>query len=741
MKGLLFLYFLERGNIMTRKTITIQKGFTLVELIVVIAIIAIIASISIIGFQSYIGRARLSNDVTDAKNMTNVLQAYMVRNNIDEIDPVEIRSVVNIDNEYTFEPRVAGYSFWYDTESNTIQIRSSYEAMSQKGDFTELIGGSKLNTMLLGSSSESLDSLANEPSTGSVLEEIVDGFYVLDVGGSPLVEALYKIRNLRTIQDYETITGVDGTLSELGLNTIRSHIETNYALEDTLFINDFFGVTAEGNEEVSKVVFADGIDMIPRTALSTVKTLPSQIRVPDGVIIEKGAFSNMTSETKILSHNTETLRVEKGAFRDDDPMNQDLVAKETTIDIAQLRVETNMTHITSRFYSNIVEGVQEYYGKTINTHIETPEMDESSFLKVFPLYESQYWTYPVMDAYDSSDPEHDGFYTITQEIYDSSSEFLGKSYEYFAEDIFWEDTFGDATTGSDAGYDTLQYGSNEYPIGVMGWNDGETISVKNWEVFEYRVEDDLENHIGYMRKHSFVEGTSNQRIYGYTFYDLTDTLIPVSNIDSSSFAGFSPETNTYGDQMVEIQMNNGNSFSYPLSLVYLYYFVSYGHISILGSPQEKTYDIYDQSHELIGSYTASNYKYDISLFNFQYGGCENMCFFNTYGGYIVSSISPEPVVNEASDSEGNPLTVNDFLESDSYSFIFDNHIKTVTFDSNVTIALKDDEDLVIYEMHVVYHEINSTVTCEVKGYDERGRLIAKGSTSYVQTYVETNILN
>jgi len=134
-----------------------KKGFTLVELIVVIAIIAILAAVSIVGYQGYINKARTSNDITDARNMTGVLQAYMTLNGLEEVDPAEIRAIVNLENDYSFIPRVAGYSFWYSEATRTIEVKSSFDVMFDEGNFSELTGLTGIETRLLSDNDKNLD--------------------------------------------------------------------------------------------------------------------------------------------------------------------------------------------------------------------------------------------------------------------------------------------------------------------------------------------------------------------------------------------------------------------------------------------------------------------------------------------------------------------------------------------------------------------------------------------------------
>lgn len=354
-----------------------SKGFTLVELIVVIAIVAILAAVSIVGYQSYISKARVSNDVTDAKNMTNVLNAYVTLHNvsIDDLDANYVHDIVNIDNDYSFIPRVEGYSFWFDKDSMEIVYGPSYEMMESEDTF-ELFMGKGKNTMLLNDlGSSELDT----PSLVGVteLEEVVPGYFLLDLGGESQISRLISgIRNFRTMDIYTevaTALAVD--------HPVRVHLTTTFAATTTLFVNDFFSYTA-ATTKVTKVVFARGIESIPASAFSTLANLEEaaeeedefledlEIILPLSVsVIESGSIVPLSGKT-IQYRSIEEIRVEEGAFASNDSANTALIQKEGSVNLEEISFQISYISITTRVYSvSTVETVtyHDYLGKRVGS--------------------------------------------------------------------------------------------------------------------------------------------------------------------------------------------------------------------------------------------------------------------------------------------------------------------------------------------------------------------------------------
>ena len=196
---------------------TRRSAFTIVELVIVIAVIAILSAVLIPTFGAIIKDANVAADQTAASALTTELHIYLKGDTItSEADLVKALKDENLGfdvSKLTPKASAYGYHYWYDMENQTIVVKTAEE-----------VAGMPKKTS--NSANRSFRDVYNT------------GYYLIDMGGSDVVDVINQIDNLQGAADYKDL--IENTIPNASGNANDSQFikDIQNAVENTTIRND-----------------------------------------------------------------------------------------------------------------------------------------------------------------------------------------------------------------------------------------------------------------------------------------------------------------------------------------------------------------------------------------------------------------------------------------------------------------------------------------------------------------------
>ena len=287
-----------------------RKAFTLVELLVVIAILAILATVSVVGYTAFIKNAYVSNDNTLAAELSNVLQLHLREHEINDED--DLKEALALFYEGDFVPQSAqyGYHFIYDYKAEKVVLERDPNYTGST--FSRLFG---LNTASADGSAcnhkdKNVDYLCDD--CGEKVfglnspRAFADGKYLLDQGGSAMVEFILELENNKDLDDITVPAGIEWENEiKAKLGTILIHNNKGvHTLADTS--------TKEGRDKVVGAHYpADAKNLAANTITGKFENLPSTVEVPTDAVVKNDTLTYLVKDTEVI------LPVERPLVEDD----------------------------------------------------------------------------------------------------------------------------------------------------------------------------------------------------------------------------------------------------------------------------------------------------------------------------------------------------------------------------------------------------------------------------------------
>lgn len=266
-----------------------KKGFTLTELIIVIVIIGILAGVLIPSLTGYVKKARISNDKTDAANMTKTMSYYMAENEITECNIHVLRAALAGTEYEHADAKVAGYSFWLDTNEKYVFLAKTDEAINGT-----IVDAASTSNVLVPEAIGSKSNFLYIDAERSDYNIAIDALYSYAKGEGALDNFQTKINDISN-------SSVKAKFTSLSTNLSKS-----------LIISDKWMTIP--NVPIEYVLFTPNIQTIPTNILGTnmnfkkgTNNEPFQLMIPYTVKNIKNNAFQYTNELILVNSSKATL--------------------------------------------------------------------------------------------------------------------------------------------------------------------------------------------------------------------------------------------------------------------------------------------------------------------------------------------------------------------------------------------------------------------------------------------------
>ena len=226
---------------------TKRSAFTIVELVIVIAVIAILSAVLIPTFGAIIKDANIAADQTAAATLTTELHVYLKGDTID--NEAELMAALNDEKlgftEQKLTPKAAAYGvhFWFDMDNQMIVAKTADEIIEMVSDRETAAIQSGVVLMADGAHPTGADINFRAILGG--------GFFLIDKGGSSIVDLLAKIDAVKDAETYNDIALYTLEESDKDYELANKILD---AVKSTVILSDYGAFYCTGAESYNVYV-------------------------------------------------------------------------------------------------------------------------------------------------------------------------------------------------------------------------------------------------------------------------------------------------------------------------------------------------------------------------------------------------------------------------------------------------------------------------------------------------------